>query len=488
LVTPVHADQHYMENFDISFKLRNGDESLSGCHPQRATLGLNTHVHWAEGSGRSLLRIHEDGTIQGTTGESIGQVALRACNEFRIGYRRLADGAVRVSYWLDSEFLGAYEDDAYDYEDQLIWMTFASQEGTAWFDDIVVRKGCAATRDLSNPRPFYCPQQPKLVSLDIDAPDGAQAVAFEDSPPAGWTDIQNISDGGTYDSVNHKVKWGPFFAPFPASVSYEVKAPVEASGERCFMGSVSIDGESEAICGDTCIEASCCPFAPADDARPACFDCADCSCGGGCQDGRVELCEVIGYVCAWQKGCNDDLNGMTRSAFLWVSGECYCWDDAAQNWMSHACESPDSGCCTATPLAYGPVETSSQEITPRAEATITESLPSTSESPNPRTLRARRRDRLVGAIQVAVPTEAVATALEIQVPRGWKVVRTSDEGVWDDVHRKIKWGPYFDGLARKVRFEVQRVSRRASVHGFRGALSVDGIGYPMTVEWSRAKR
>jgi len=347
---------------------------------------------------------------------------------------------------------------------------------------------CAGVRNLSQPRPFYCAEETKTVTIVLDPPEGTQAIALEDSPPAGWTDVQNISDNGTYDSVNHKVKWGPFFAPSPTSVSYEVIPPVEASGESCFTVSVSLDGESEAICGDTCIDESCCPFAPADDARPACSDCADCSCGGGCQDGRVELCEVIGYACAWQNGCNDDLNGMTRSAFLWVSGECYCWDDGEQNWMSHACESPASGCCSATPLAQGPLGSPSYGMTPFIKATMTELPRGATESSDLSSHRPARRDRVVGEIAIDVPTEAGAMALEIQVPRGWKVVRESDAGVWDDVHRKIKWGPYFDGFARSVRFEVQRVSPRASVHGFRGTISVDGVGHPLIVDWSRAKR
>jgi predicted esterase len=89
---------------------------------------------------------------------------------------------------------------------------------------------------------------------------------------------------------------------------------------------------------------STCPRMAADTLQGACGSCGDCSCGT-CGDGRIQMCEMIGYACAWKDGCNDDLAGMTRAAFIWKAGECYCWDSSEQTWMPTTCPAPPSGCC-----------------------------------------------------------------------------------------------------------------------------------------------
>jgi hypothetical protein len=95
---------------------------------------------------------------------------------------------------------------------------------------------------------------PLTVSITIDAPTGTTLVVLEDSPPAGWTKIASISDGGEYDAEYHKVTWGPFFDNLSRTVTYEVTPPQGAAGEQCFAGSVSLDGKpGQPIGGDECI-------------------------------------------------------------------------------------------------------------------------------------------------------------------------------------------------------------------------------------------
>ena len=90
------------------------------------------------------------------------------------------------------------------------------------------------------------------VAITINPPPGAAAVGLEDKPPPGWG-VSNISDGGAFDGVSGKVKWGPYFGTFPAGVSYDVTVPIDASGEDCFIGSVSFDGLDQPMGGDACI-------------------------------------------------------------------------------------------------------------------------------------------------------------------------------------------------------------------------------------------
>lgn len=341
---------------------------------------------------------------------------------------------------------------------------------------------CAASRDLSDPDLSFCPGDPKKVRIVLTPPNSATVLGVEDSPPSGWIVTNNISNGGAYDPVNGKVKWGPLFPPFPPEVSYDV-IPVPANAvTRCFNGSVSIDGDNQAVCGDECVNEFCCSKMPADQPQAACGACpvGDCgSCGGGtCDDGRVTLCEVIGYGCAWMRGCNDDLSGMTRAAFIWRTGECYCWDDAQQKWLPTACPSPESGCCAsgsggaaATDVSISPVDVPSTIIMPSEKSLQTLGIPVTIEP----------------------PSGTAAVALEVQVPAGWVVTTVSDDGAWDAVHRKIKWGPYFDNLSRTVTFQVRRAvepgggktrSLRGGLRsiGLSGTVSFDGVNHPITVK------
>lgn len=91
------------------------------------------------------------------------------------------------------------------------------------------------------------------VSIEVAAPAGTVVVGVEDVPPAGWTDVTNISDGGTYDSANQKVKWPPFFDNLSRTVSYEVTSPSSAKGVQCFTGHVSFDGDEQPTAGDLCV-------------------------------------------------------------------------------------------------------------------------------------------------------------------------------------------------------------------------------------------
>ena len=90
------------------------------------------------------------------------------------------------------------------------------------------------------------------VTIVIEPPPDTVAVGLEDSPPAGWTQIDNITDGGTYDPEAHKIKWGPFFSPFPAQVAYDLLPPGEVTETDCFVGTVSFNGINEPIGGDRC--------------------------------------------------------------------------------------------------------------------------------------------------------------------------------------------------------------------------------------------
>ncbi len=113
-----------------------------------------------------------------------------------------------------------------------------------------------------------------------------------------------------------------------------------------------------------------CPQVGADIPQQACPPCGDCTCAT-CQDGRIELCEMTGYACAWKKGCNDNLTEMTRAAFIWKRGECYCWEEAQQDWFLTPCPAPLSGCCSVPAPLLDP----HTRMTRESSVTVTGSAP-----------------------------------------------------------------------------------------------------------------
>ena len=119
-----------------------------------------------------------------------------------------------------------------------------------WMGTAASARADGATRDLPE---VYEPGALLSVSIAVDAPPGTGVVGLEDVPPSGWTDVSNISDGGTYDSDNQKVKWPPFFDNLSRTVSYDVTSPGAAVGVQCFTGYVSFDGDEQSTAGDDCV-------------------------------------------------------------------------------------------------------------------------------------------------------------------------------------------------------------------------------------------
>ena len=79
---------------------------------------------------------------------------------------------------------------------------------------------------------------PTTVTLIVTPSPSNSAYAAEDTVPAGWT-VGAISDGGSFDAVNRRVKWGPFFDTQSRTLSYEI---TPTNGGSSFAGTASFDG------------------------------------------------------------------------------------------------------------------------------------------------------------------------------------------------------------------------------------------------------
>ncbi len=108
----------------------------------------------------------------------------------------------------------------------------------------------SATRDLSA---FAGPGSTFTVTITLDLTGSPAVVGVEEAPPTGWL-TSAISDGGSFDGLAGKIKWGLFLDPsIPSQLTYDVTVPDPLTGGICFSGAGSFDGQDVATTGDACV-------------------------------------------------------------------------------------------------------------------------------------------------------------------------------------------------------------------------------------------
>jgi hypothetical protein len=129
------------------------------------------------------------------------------------------------------------------------WVPGVSMGSRTLRSALSVTGASSATRFLP---PYYSP--PAGISVVITAaPDAAvSAYAIQDTPPTGWQ-VSTINNSGGWDSINHIVKWGPFFDNTQRVLSYQATPPSNQTGLVTFSGIFSVDGTGLAIGGATAI-------------------------------------------------------------------------------------------------------------------------------------------------------------------------------------------------------------------------------------------
>jgi hypothetical protein len=174
----------------------------------------------------------------------------------------------------------------------------------------------------------YFPQAPANVSILVTPGGGVTAYAVEDAPPSNWA-VSNIDNGGAWDGVAKKVKWGPFFDSAVRTLKYKATPPVGTTGTKTFSGTANFDGISAPITGDYQISL-----------LPGLWHPADAN-----HDFRIPIAELTGYGAAWKNGAGwpegpspIPVSYLTRAGFLWRSGEVYHYDPTPDPnvWPSNA--------------------------------------------------------------------------------------------------------------------------------------------------------
>ena len=124
--------------FEVQVAVRNGNETLSGCHPDRAGIGLRQGTSWSNPS-RTFIRFLGDGTIiSGGNTVSLGSYNTLDWYIIKVRYEKPSSTNIKLSYWINNIYKGSETLTAISSEDLLTNLELHVQEGTAWFDDIVI--------------------------------------------------------------------------------------------------------------------------------------------------------------------------------------------------------------------------------------------------------------------------------------------------------------------------------------------------------------
>lgn len=117
--------------YEIKLRIKNGTEDLSGCHPDRAYVGLRNGNSWTM-PGFMLFYFKEDGSLIDANNNKIVDTDLNNWNEYNVVVNTNS-----IDYFINGEFVKRIDNLTVPNYPNL---DLSIQEGTAFFDDILVRQ------------------------------------------------------------------------------------------------------------------------------------------------------------------------------------------------------------------------------------------------------------------------------------------------------------------------------------------------------------
>jgi len=321
---------------------------------------------------------------------------------------------------------------------------------SAWSGSIQV--AIASSRSTRTLPLSYTPSLPLTVAIAINPGATTQAYSAEDSPANGWT-VSNINENGQWDDVNKKVKWGVFFDNNPRTLTYQVTPPIGETGVKSFSGTASFDGVNVVIGGDSTIQLGAL-LHPADTNLNV----------------ELSISEVTAYAAAWRSGQTwpvppnpIPIEYPTNAGYLWRNGEVYHYDGTR---IPPSCWVPGAG---AGSLSVTRSLLLRNQTSLKTHATLSLGT-ATRDFPDCYT------PSVAMSISITViPGQGTQVyAVEESPPAGWTVSDINKNGGWDDVKKKVKWGPFFDSNNRTFTYKVTPPPSEVGQKTFSGTASFDG--------------
>jgi len=127
------------DHYYIEVDVKNGNESLSGCHPDRGCIGIRQGTSWLN-SAREFVRFSGDGIVYGAGNKPLMNYTTNTWYSVLIEYKKVSSNKVILSFWIDGMSHGSLTVLAIPEENSLNNLEFCTQEGTVWFDKVKVSK------------------------------------------------------------------------------------------------------------------------------------------------------------------------------------------------------------------------------------------------------------------------------------------------------------------------------------------------------------
>lgn len=121
-------------------------------------------------------------------------------------------------------------------------------------------------RSIAFPKPIAQRIAPRICTADewmtiqitLTSTDGICAYAVEENIPLEY-EVSSVSADGLYDSVQRRIKWGPFMDAQPRTLSYQLKPTNGRNGWLNLVGRISFDGQESAVQGSQAVAIHCEP-------------------------------------------------------------------------------------------------------------------------------------------------------------------------------------------------------------------------------------
>lgn len=311
----------------------------------------------------------------------------------------------------------------------------------------------------------FLPGVPFDVALRVEPLPATTVFSVEEQLPAGWTPV-SVSATGAFDPATGRIKWGPFQGATPTDLTYRVAPPPGASGEARFSGIGVFDSRRITATGPDRVAAvrssvvrSLPPrFQPGSHLTVSLLV------------SPLPLSSVWAVEEAVPTGWSVDqitaggVFDAARGRVKWRE-----FDVAGSRILSYRLL-PPSGAVgefrfdglgvfdLETVATEGPAVTTSGSRVGREVAT-----------------GFRPGSPLVLVLNVDPVAGTVAQSVEEAVPAGWTLENVDQGGVLDPVLGRVKWGPFTDGLPRRLTLTLRAPVSGPATVGLSGLGSFNGI-------------
>ena len=310
----------------------------------------------------------------------------------------------------------------------------------------------------------FVPGEPLTLTDRVTLSPLVGVYAVEEVVPVGWT-VAAASHNGSFDVVQHKLRWGPFYDQTGRVLSAQLVPPADGAEPASFAGLASFDGQNVPVRG----------VDPLPRLRPSVT-----------RQLPARFFPGLPLVVTWQVTRTSDVQAIALE------------DRVPVGWTVSAISDGGGFDAATHKVKWVLVGATATQFTLTATMLPPEGVLGTVQFTGVAAFDAwisavQGPDESAGSLgdasrhlpehyvpgvsftltnEVQVAANAGFYALEDSVPTGWIVGAISHGGVFDANLRKVKWGPFPDGTARQLTVELTPPASARGTVEFAGTVSL----------------